>query len=95
MLYVLGFLLAFFFLFCCCLFLFFLVCFLKMNNNRLDRFESDPVLLAFAVTFALGLLPCSQPTIMNSRSFYHFYHMNHLYVLSLLLVHALHGRSDY
>ena len=70
-------------------------CFLKMNNNRLDRFEGDPVLLAFDVTFALGLLPRSQPTIMNSRSFYDFYHMNYLYVLSLLLVHALHGRSDY
>ena len=92
MLFVLGFLLAFFFVVCC---LFFFFCFLKMNNNRLDRFEGDPVLLAFAVTFALGLLPRSQPTIMNSRSFYDFYHMNYLYVLSLLLVHALHGRSDY
>ena len=69
--------------------------FLKMNNSRLDRFEGDLVLLAFAATFALGLLPRSQPTIMNSRSFYDFYHINYLYVLSLLLVHALHRQSDY
>ncbi len=86
MLFVFEFCWGFFVLFC----LFFFVVFLKMNNNRLDRFEGDLVLLAFAVTFALGLLPRSQPTFMNSR-----YHMNYLYVLSLLLVHALHGRSDY
>ena len=82
--FLLGFLFCFVVFFCCCFFLFFF----KDGNNRPDRFEGDPVLLALAVTFALGLLPRFQPTFMNSRSFYDFYHVNYLYVLSLLLVHA-------